>query len=186
MTKFFSKAASYTLVVRPATTVVHINGIPQTVPGEYIRFEDGVFKTENQDTVKFLMENPAFGRDYVADTDNFQATRKPIEPEHSINIMEFGHVGKQLNPVKDTKVELQKMIMEEAKKIAQVMISEILKSQSVAKKDEPAPAPVKATEPVPAPKKKAGRPPHKPDVVASPDPEPVPEEEYPKNVVEVK
>jgi len=164
--RFFSKCSTYTLVKRPGTTVVHINGIPQTVPGEYIRFEDGAYSTDNEEDIKFLMSNPAFGKDYVADTDSFKGTRRSLEPEHNIEMIQFGHAVGNLNPKKSPDQVFKEQVAEEAKRIAMAMLPDLVKQ--VLSSAQKAPESVKpaaelsiqpAPEAVPeAPKRGPGRP----------------------------
>ena len=166
---FFSKCTTLTMVVRPSTTIVHLNGIPQNVPGKYIRFEDGMFKTSDEEEIKFLMSNPALGRDYVADeSDPYFATRKSMEPDHSIEVMQFGHAVQQLNPKRDPLQELQAKVAEQAGRMAREMVREMIRTGALV-------APEAKQGAAAADKPKPGRPPtkkshHASKPAAEPDP----------------
>lgn len=126
--------------------VVLIHGIPgspivgrEAVPGLSVKFEDGVAIVKDPAIQEKMLAHPSFNQDFIladeAGVDPF--LRKSIEPEHDIQEIQYGHVGKNINPkpaiplTPEVKKMLTDMAMEMAKKmapqIAKTLVHDVLK-----------------------------------------------------------
>jgi len=91
-----------------------------------------------------LKAHPGFNTDFViADDDASSTILRSTEPEHSIQEIKYGHVGREENPKKPVPItpELKKalaemmipMAKEMAEEMAKVRVQEILKDKSSTK-----------------------------------------------------
>lgn len=128
-TKFVSKNANYMIVLKPGVSGNRSLGT-QTVPGLYVRFQEGIVIVKDEDIAQQLRELPSFGVAFLEVEDNakdpYVGVRKDIEPAHVTTEMKHGHAGKREgNPIKvELTPQMKKVIEAEALK----MIPGLLKS----------------------------------------------------------
>jgi hypothetical protein len=134
--KFISKNVNLRVVLRPGIPAEPITG-RQPVAGLYAKFENGSLISNDETTIELLKKHPGFGPDYImvedGGVDPYKDTRKESEPEHSIQQIDYGHVGKSLTPksgvkfTKEQKIAIEKMfkdgVKEEALKLVQSMLA---------------------------------------------------------------
>jgi len=100
-----------------------------SIPGLYIKFQDGVVDIKDDAHKELLRAHPAFGTAFVevkeAEVDPFSETRTDIEPAHVTTEIVYGHAGKREGaPKMQMTPQLKKIIQDEAVK----MIPEFLKA----------------------------------------------------------
>lgn len=128
--KFVSKQNNYRVVLRPGSMGNRDAGIPPT-PGLYVRFSNGLATVDKEELIDLMLKHPKFNTDFVTKEegarDPYETRRAPVEPEHNVTEIVYGHVGKSLNP--KPRLELnpeQKLLVEEmAKSMAQEMVKEM-------------------------------------------------------------
>lgn len=149
--KFISRNINLRVVLRPG-----IPGEPMVgrspIPGLYVKFEDGVANVTDAESIKLmLLPMKGFGVDYVA-ADDEEAKRftrlSESEPEHDVYSIEYGHVGKNMNPKgqftlpAELKDYIEKAAAKRAAEIAKPLALELLKEMMVSKAESEAPAKV--------------------------------------------
>lgn len=189
--KFISKFANYRIVLRPGIPGNRAVGT-QAVPGLYVKFESGIAEIKNEETIELMKKHPAFLRGDIMTpedgvTDPFAGARKDSEPVHNMVNIEYGHVGKNINPKPPTKLNADQMkaIKSVAAELAVNMVKELLPKaveQEIANRAEevpPQPAPI-TSQPIQDPEPVAEN--KDPRLIA---PEPIEDENvYPDDVVE--
>ena len=143
--KFLSKQSLYRVVLRPGQPAEKITGRAAVV-GLSVRFEnnevmvpdDATDPVTGRNICELLKEHEAFNQDYILynpeeSKDPWQSSRKTTEPEHDIIELEYGHVGKNLNPRpkltlnNEQRKAMEEMAMEMAKEMAKKMAPELAK-----------------------------------------------------------
>ncbi len=91
-----------------------------------------------------MLVHPGFNRDFVVaeegKKDPYANTRKSIEPEHNVLELEYGHVGKNLNPKpartisQEQKDLITSMATELAKQMVKPMLKDLLEEYTKSKK----------------------------------------------------
>ena len=130
--KFISKFSNYRIVLRPGLPGNRATGT-QPVPGLYVKFEGGIAEINNEESIELVKQHPAFlNGDIVMGqedgVDVFAATRKEPEPVHNVVDVEYGHVGKNINPAPPTKLNADqaKALKSMAAELATNMLKEML------------------------------------------------------------
>lgn len=99
--KFVSKQSNLRVVLKPGIPREPLSG-RSAVAGVYVKFEDGIAVVNSNEIADMLRNHPSFGRDFIVleenDIDPYKNSRKSTEPEHNVMEVEYGHVGKNLNP----------------------------------------------------------------------------------------
>lgn len=100
--KFISKNANLRVVLSPGIPGERLTGRLLT-PGKYVKFEMGVAVVNDPEWIRMMKEHPGFNSDFIAveegsTEDPYALSRKEVEPEHDNISIEYGHVGKNLNP----------------------------------------------------------------------------------------
>ena len=134
-TKFISKNSNYMIVLKPGVEGNRALGT-HSIPGLYIKFQDGVVDIKDDAHKELLRAHPAFGTDFVevkeAEVDPFLDTRTDIEPQHVTTEIVYGHAGKKEGtPKMKMTPQLKKIIQDEAVK----MIPEFLKANPLVLKE---------------------------------------------------
>lgn len=148
--KFISKNANLCVVLSPGIPGEKLTG--RTATGmKSARFQQGVVYLTDPEWIKLMLTHPGFNRDFITVEDEsvkdpYANTRKNIEPEHNVIGIEYGHVGKNLNPkspialTQEQKILVTEMAKKMAVEMAKVMlkdtIKEYLAEQNKDKKDE--------------------------------------------------
>lgn len=147
--KFVSKQSNYRVMLVHGLQAEPLTG-RSAIPGVSVKFEDGIANVDNEEIVDMMMKHPAYGKDYIvsdADEDllkEFVGSRKDSEPIHNIQEMEYGHMGKNINPkspvpltadkeqaLRETAERMAKeMAIPMAKEIAMEMIREMSKAKN--------------------------------------------------------
>lgn len=152
---FTSKVLNLRLVLRPS---VPNTALQPGKPGLYALFVDGILNVPDTDKERLdlVLNHPMYGRDFVSTVDESpeaavarQATAHSSEPEHDVIDINYGHVGKNLNPKQSAKLtpELKAALTEMAATLATQMFQEMVKkSQSTVSDDAEKELPV-VTEP---------------------------------------
>lgn len=99
--KFVSKQSNYRITLSPGIPGNALLGNPPK-PAIYVKFEDGIANIDDENLVEMMKKHPAFLKgDFIemsdGTTDPYSATRKSMEPQHNIEIMENG-VAKNITP----------------------------------------------------------------------------------------
>lgn len=168
--KFYSKFSNHRMVLRPGIPGEPLLGrAPQ--PGIYVKFEDGVADVKDEAIIETLMNHRNFGKTFVAEkessVDPYKSQRRDLEPEHDVTEIQYGHVGKSLNPKPKMAMnrEQKEMVMEVAQELAKQMLLSMAAEKkaeldnAAAAEEEGAPAKEEEAKPeslkkTPAPKKK--------------------------------
>jgi len=133
--KFISKFANYRVVLRHGQPAEPLTG-RSAVPGLYIKFENGIVDVINEEYCKLMREHEKFGSDFIladGEVDPYANRRGSSEPPHTLTQIEYGHVGKAINPnppiqlSADKKKLLEKMAIDMAKEMAKPMAKEMAK-----------------------------------------------------------
>ncbi len=143
--KFISRQSNYRIVLKHGQPAEPMTG-RNAVPGMYVKFENGVANVENEELCQMMMKHSAFKKDFIVAEEgagnSWDASRREIEPEHNITNIEYGHVGKALNPKakiplnREGQKALKEMAIEMAKKMAPELAKELLKTMIKDKEDE--------------------------------------------------
>lgn len=64
MAKYMSNSPNQVLCIRPARTEF-INGIPNPIPGDHVRFERGEYETDDEEKIGFIEKHRLFGTSIV-------------------------------------------------------------------------------------------------------------------------
>jgi len=149
--KFISKQSNYRIVLRYGQSPEPISG-RLAVPGLYVKFEDGLANVEKKELCEMMLKHPAYKKDFILNEENaidpWGDFRKESEPEHNITNLEYGHVGKSVNP--KARIPLnrdgQKVLKEMATEMAKEMLKTMLKEkQNEKNKEEELKTPEKET-----------------------------------------
>ena len=134
--KFVSKYSNYRVTLRQGLEGSRALGTA-TTPGIYVKFEDGAASVDNEEMVKMMLDHPAFNKDFIiadptdAKVHELEMNRRSSEPAHNLTQMEYGHVGKAMNPRPDKvlghdqQVAMQKIAEKMAMDIAVPMAKEM-------------------------------------------------------------
>jgi len=136
--KFFSKNSNLRIVLKHGIPAEPITG-RSAVPGVYVRFEDGMVNVHDEEMIKSLKNHPRFNIDFVCDesqTDPFLVSRSDSEPQHIMGEVQYGGIVKRNVPQGKPKLspELEKIVKEEARKMAKEILTDIL-NKSKAKEE---------------------------------------------------
>lgn len=138
--KFVSKMSNLRIVLRPGIQAQPITGTP-AVPTLFLQFKDGVAETENEEILNLILKHRGLERIFIkveeGTAQKFEAN-KTAEPVHVLSEIEHGKVkNRSTNPIGKTEAQekMEKLVKEEAKKIALAMIPELLKE--MAKENNP-------------------------------------------------
>jgi hypothetical protein len=161
--KFISKNSNLRVVLKPGIPGERLTGrIAES--GIYVKFEDGVADVKDENLVKMMMEHPGYDVDYILSDgfDPYKGVRKSLEPEHSVVNIEYGHVGKNINPKspagftpEQLKI-IQEMVEAKGKEKAIEILRDLAKEKGSVEEKKPVSkttakkakvAPIKATEP---------------------------------------
>ena len=147
--KFFSKFSNYRVVLVSALPAEPVTG-RQPQPGVYAKFENGECTINDEKVIDMMLTHKDFGRDFVTEESGeqgrFASARKGIEPQHDVINIDYGHIGKNVNPKKTTLTEeqqnflksaAQEMAVPLAKEMAAQMLKDIAAEQAAIKKDAP-------------------------------------------------
>lgn len=132
--KFISKNLNLRVVLKPGIQGERLTGRPP-VAGVYGRFEQGILTVNDEATILMLKAHPAFNVDYIAvENDEQEAlanamAQRSSEPEHDIINIDYGHVGKNLNPRPAMTIspEIKAFLTEQAMGMAKEMAKEMTK-----------------------------------------------------------
>jgi hypothetical protein len=129
--KFISKNLNLRIVLRPGVEGNRLSGDPAK-PGLYARFEDGMLNADDKETCEMLLGHPGFNSDFFrieeGDLDPYAGNRKQVEHEHDIVEIEYGHIGKNVNPKKPQLTpEMHELVKSMAKEIASQIAPEMAK-----------------------------------------------------------
>lgn len=150
--KFISKNQNLRIILTPSLQANPIVG-ESAKPGLFVKFESGLAEVSDPALVQRMLQHPGLNRDFIRVADNqedpYAYQRRENEPEHDLVNIEFGHIGKNLNPKKaKLPPELMKLVeqMADAKAVekAKTMLNELMQAAAESKKEpgESAPAPI--------------------------------------------
>lgn len=125
--KFISKFGNLQIVLKPGLPDAPLAG-KLGEPGIYARFEEGLLETHDEDKIKMLLKHKDFGSDFVVLEEGLTAPTRPgLEPEHDMLNVDYGHLGKNMNP-KAAKLspEMLKMVTEMAAQLATEAFSKMV------------------------------------------------------------
>lgn len=121
------------VVLRPGLPGNHLTGTAP-VNGIYVKFQGGIADVKDDKFIEMLKNHPSFGRDFIMIDeeveDPFAYHRKELEPNHVVQELKYGHVDKVVGSTKNTKLspEIQKLLQDEAAKMAKAMLPGMMKS----------------------------------------------------------
>lgn len=127
MAKFISKYTHYTATLRPGLSGDRTVGRAD-VPGIYLRFEGNIAVIESPEIVEMAKKHKGYGTDFILAEDadsKFAGKAKDLEPAHTVQEMNYGHVGPKLGASSLKEESLAKM-REMATDIAKDMMKELL------------------------------------------------------------
>jgi hypothetical protein len=127
--KFVSKSQNLMIVLKPGISANPLAGAPAQ-PGLSVRFQDGILFLDNEDIAEKLLASQAYlDGDFIevldGEVDPYKKSRKDSEPRHIIEELKYGHIEKTIGSPKTT--EMQKLIAEEAVRLAKAMLPEMVK-----------------------------------------------------------
>lgn len=138
--KFISRNLNLGVTLQSGIQANPVAGV-QATPGKYARFQDGIFETNDQAIIERMLKHAGYKIDYVEaegleDTNISSPIINGSEPEHDVTNIEYGHVGKSLNPKAPIKItpEIQKYLADTAAKMAMEMLQKM--SQDVVNKQQ--------------------------------------------------
>lgn len=128
--KFVSKNQNLMIVLKPGISANPLAGAPAQ-PGLSVRFQDGVLFLDNDEIAEKLLASQAFiDGDFIevldGEVDPYVKGRKSSEPNHLIEELKYGHIEKTIGTPKAAS-ELQKMVADEAVKLAKAMLPDMVK-----------------------------------------------------------
>lgn len=130
--KFISKNLNLRIVLQPSIPAAPLAGQPGRA-GVYLKFENGLLNVDQPEAIEKLIAHPGYNVDFVAVEDDDSAAsliaqrqQGGVEPEHDIHEIQFGHVGKSLNPKAPIKLtpEVKNYLIKTAAELAAQMIAE--------------------------------------------------------------
>lgn len=130
--KFISKQGNYRVVLKHGQPAEPLTG-RISVAGMYVKFENGVANIANEEMIALMKSHPAYNRDFIAIEDEntkdpWADVRADIEPEHDVMDIQYGTVGKNLNP--KPKIQLPKDKQKILKEMATDMAVEMAKEMA--------------------------------------------------------
>ena len=152
------------MVLRPSMPGNNHTGTAPTA-GIFVKFENGVADVKDQAVIDMLLIHSNFGKTFMAEeqtkVDPFAAQRRDMEPEHDVTEIQFGHVGKNVNPKGPVSLtrEQQAVLTEMAQKMAVEIAAKMIAENNAAQAEMAKPADVQppvempvepAAEPAPA------------------------------------
>ena len=127
--KFVSKNINLGIVLKPGIPGDPVLG-RVSVPGLFVKFEDGIANVEDKEWIKLMLNHPGYERDFIkiddGELDPFADNRGKTEPHHSITNIEYGHVGKTVGSA--PKVKLTPAQMNAVKELASKMAVNMFES----------------------------------------------------------
>lgn len=133
--KFVSNSSLYRLILRPGLPEERASG-RLAVPTVFVRFEEGMADVNDEEKIQLMLAHPAFKVDFFPydNTDphvqKLMAGRVSAEPEHNVMDIQYGHVGKVINPGKQqVSPEMKALLVETAMDMAKKMAAEIVQQQ---------------------------------------------------------
>ena len=146
--KFMSKILNYRIILQPSMPAVTLAGgqmISPSKPGIYVKFEDGLLSVEDENILSLLKSHVDYNNEFWS-IDSEQAAALAIsrpagsgrEPEHNQVLIEYGHVGKNVNPRPAVNLtpEMKTFISESAAKMAQQMLHSMMESGKLIYKED--------------------------------------------------
>jgi hypothetical protein len=129
--KFISKNSNLRVILTPSLSAEPLAGRP-AVRGLFVKFEDGIANVVEQQIIDLMLAHPGYNSDYIVSEESGKDPymRRPTEPEHNIVEINYGHVGKNLNPatpVTGLPAEMKKAISDMAMAMAKEMTQAALK-----------------------------------------------------------
>jgi preprotein translocase subunit SecA len=130
--KFISKNSNLRIVLKHGVPAEPMTG-RAAVSGLYIKFENGLVNVNDETTINAMLSHPGFNQDFIkadsVDVDPYANTRREVEPEHDITEINYGHIGKALNPRRAAPFtpEQKNVINEMAKEMAMKIAPELAK-----------------------------------------------------------
>ncbi len=115
------------IVLRPGIPGSTIAG-REPVPGVYVKFQDGVVVSNDEEIVSMMLKHPGFNTDFISaeevSRDPYAYRRSEMEPGHIIQQVKYGHVEGVQSSAKKIPLtpEMNKIIME----LANAKIKELL------------------------------------------------------------
>ena len=146
--KFMSKILNYRIILQPAMPAVTIAGgqmLSPSKPGIYVKFEDGLLNVEDEQIITLLKNHVDYNNEFwPLDSEQaaIMAVSRPAgsgrEPEHNQINIEYGHVGKNMNPKPAVTLtpQMKKFIAESAAKMAQDMLHGLMESGKLVYKED--------------------------------------------------
>ena len=133
--KFISKNSNYRAILKHGLPAEPMTG-RAAVSGMYAKFENGIFKTEDEEIIDLLKKHSGFGSDYIqADSNDSKDpyTRDAVEPEHDLIQIKHGSVVGNQNPKPKLNLnkEQQKILTDMAQKMAMEMLQKMVKDRSL-------------------------------------------------------
>lgn len=145
--KFVSKNMNLRIVLNHGIPAEPMSG-RNAVPGQYVKFENGLADVKDEEMVKKMLNHAGFNSDFIAAEDSgrdpYADYRSEKEPAHMITEMNYGHPGKTTgakpNLTADQKKALrpmaEQMAREMFKEMAPTLMKEMLKTMATAKQEE--------------------------------------------------
>jgi len=123
--KFISKNSNLRVILSPSIQAEPLAG-RAAIRGLFVKFEDGVANVIDNEIIDMMLKHPAFNVDYICAEEGTRDpfTRRSVEPEHNVVNIEYGHVGKNVNPataMTGLTPELKKVLSDMARGMAQQM-----------------------------------------------------------------
>lgn len=123
--KFIAKNSNLRVVLTPSIQAEPLAG-RAAIRGLFVKFEDGVANVVDNEIIDLMLKHPAFNVDYICAEEGTRDPyiRRSVEPEHNVVNIEYGHVGKNVNPataMTGLTPELKKVLSDMAKSMAQQM-----------------------------------------------------------------
>ena len=131
--KFVSKSSNLMVVLKPGFPGNHLTGTAP-VTGVYVKFQNGTVDVKEDALVEMMKKHPAFNMDFIAveegvkEEDPYAYYRSENEPTHIISEVKYGQLEKSVSSSKAKPLhpDLQKVIRNEATKMAVEMVKEML------------------------------------------------------------
>jgi len=129
--KFISKNSNLRVILSPSIQAEPLAG-RAAIRGLFVKFEDGVANVVDDQIIDMMLKHPAYNVDFICAEEGAKDPylRRSVEPEHNVVNIEYGHVGKNVNPataLTGLTPELKKVLSDMAVGMAQKMTEEALK-----------------------------------------------------------
>lgn len=131
--KFISKNLNLRIVLSPSIPSAPLAG-QVGKSGIYAKFENGLLSTDDPNIINQLLSHPAYNLDFssVSQEDEAYIHNREYsnEPEHDVTEIQYGHVGKSLNPKAPIQMspEVRAFLAETAAKMAADMVKNMMSS----------------------------------------------------------